>query len=389
MKALCQPGSNRSCVNSEATPSISQGDLIPARKARFLSPVLLAFILLGVAGFAADSILAQDNTVEPPAAAVAPPDGSRGFGTQVDEAMRFGVSVRDLYERIEPALVEVVWGGLASGVRTMGFRVADDDTFATVVPGNVSTEGVLLHGNGVERDGVIVAIDGPTGLSLIRARGVNPPSAGSQALRPVAERVYPGALVFGVNRLGTGAADVCAAGRLAGRDSVYQGEELPMSFYRVNMDLLHSTPGSPLLDQSGAVVGVLTGRRMEKPSEHHVLPASLLEKLLRDQERSGKADRAWIGASFHLKSTTPQVMGVRDSSPAAESGLRAGDIILSVGKTQVTDLNDLVDAFYVASIGERMDLEVLRGIERLTVKLTPKALPEAVRPGGLGSGSKP
>lgn len=389
MKVLCQLGSNRSCVNSKATASISQVDFIPGGRTRFLPPVLLAFFLLGAAGMVADSIFAQDSKVEPPAAAVAPPDGNRGFGTQVDESMRFGVSVRDLYERIEPALVEVVWGGQGSGVHTMGFRVAGDDTFATVVPGDVSTEGVLLHGNGVERDGVIVAVDGPTGLGLIRARGVRPPSGG-QALRPVADRVHPGALVFGVNRPGTGAADVCAAGRLAGRDSVYQGEELPMSYYRVNMDLLHSTPGSPLLDQSGAVVGILTGRQMEKPSEHHALPVSLLEKLLRDHGRTGKTDRAWIGASFHLKSTTPQVMGVRDSSPAAESGLRAGDIILSVGKTQVADLNDLVDAFYVASIGERMDLEVLRGIERLTVKLTPKALPNtAVRPGGSGGGHKP
>ncbi len=386
MKVLCQLGSNRSCVNSEAPPKTTLAVPIARGGVKLLSPVLLVFLLL--AGWGGTPAPAQDATLGLPAASAARSGGTR-FVAQADDSVRFGVSVRDLYERIEPALVEVVWGGVASGVHTMGFRVAGEETFATVVPGSVSTEGILLRGNGVERDGVIVAIDRPTGLGLVRARGTRASSPGGQTLRPVADRIHPGTLVFGVNRLGSGSTDICAAGRLAGRDSVYLGEELPMSFYRVNMNLLHSTPGSPLLDEAGGVVGVLTDRQMEKPSEHHALPASLLEKLLRDRERTGKADRAWIGASFHLKSTTPQVMGVRDSSPAAESGLRAGDIILSVGKTRVRDLNDLVDAFYVASIGQRMDLEVLRGIERLTVKLTPKALPETAGPSGLDTDGKP
>jgi len=323
------------------------------------------------------SMWGQETSVRPPAAAIAPTQkASREFGSQVDESIRFGVSARELYERIEPALVEVLWGGANSRVNSMGFKVAVEGTYATVIPEGASMEGgVVLHGNGVELNGKVLVIDEPTGLCLIRAGVGERSSSAALPLRPIGDRVYPGTLVFSVNRPGVGDADVCVAGRLAGRDSVYHGVELPTSFYRINMHLLHGTLGSPLLDESGGVVGILTGRRLKESSEHHALPSPVLGKLIRDHERSGRSTRAWIGASFHLKSTTPQVMSVRDNSPAAQSGLRSGDVILRVGKLRVTDLNDLVDAFYVASIGKRLDLEVLRGIEKLTMKLIPRELP--------------
>lgn len=329
---------------------------------------------------------AQESLAELPAASVAPPQSSRKFGSQVDESMRFGVSARELYERIEPALVEVLWGGSNSRVQTMGFKVDAESTYATVIPDGASTEGgLILRGNGVEQDAKVLVIDEATGLCLVKVAGKDQSSSPALALRPAGNQVYPGVLVFSVNRPGTGAADVCVAGRLAGRDSVYHGVELPMSFYRINMHLVHGALGSPLLDESGGVVGVLTGRRLKESSEHHALPSPVLEKLLRDQRKNGRSSRAWIGASFHLQSTTPQVMSVRENSPAAMCGLRSGDVILRVGKMRVTDLNDLVDVFYVASIDQGLDLEVLRGIEKLQLKLIPRAFPDV--PGKSQPGS--
>ncbi len=67
---------------------------------------------------------------------------------------------------------------------------------------------------------------------------------------------------------------------------------------------------------------------------------------------------------------------------------------MRVGEVRVTDLNDLVDAFYVASVGKRIEVEVLRGIEKLTMKLTPGDVPKTVvrpDPGSLnklGAGRK-
>ena len=347
------------------------------RKLRAIAAVTAVSALI-VSESSISQTLAQESAIESPPDAVAAPVRTAKFGSQVDESMRFGVSARELYERIEPALVNVLWGGSNSRINTMGFKVDADGIYATVIPEGVSKEGgVVLQGNGVEQDAKVLVIDEATALCLVKVEGKSRSSSSVLALRPAGDRVYPGALVFSVNRPGTGAADVCVAGRMAGRDSIYHGVELPLSFYRINMNLVHGALGSPLFDESGGVVGILTGRRLKEDSEHHALPTPVLEKLLRDHRMEGRSARAWIGASFHLKSTTPQVMSVRESSPAALCGLRSGDVILRVGNMRVNKLNDLVDVFYVTSIGQRLDLEVLRGIEKLKMQLVPRDFPKS------------
>ncbi len=399
MRALCQPELNPFCVSSEQTSGADQPECISGRGLAFRSrkaeglrafaAVSISLILLNSDSFLSQS-QAQESVNELPVKAVAPPSQTaRGFGSQVDESLRFGVSARELYERIEPALVEILWGGVTSRINTMGFKIDVENTYATVIPDGVSSDvELVLRGNGLEQDGKVAVIDKATGLCLVKVAGRNRSSSPALALRPTGDLVHPGTLVFSVNRPGTGAADVCVPGRLAGRDSEYHGLELPTSFYRINMHLIHGALGSPLLDESGGVVGVLTGRRLKESSEHHALPSPVLEKLIRDHNKEGRSSRAWIGASFHLKSTTPQVMSVREGSPAALCGLRSGDVILRVGNMRVADLSDLVDVFYVASIGQHLDLEVLRGIEKLKMKLVPGKIPDAsasTKPGAESS----
>ena len=52
----------------------------------------------------------------------------------------------------------------------MGFKIDVEDTYATVIPEGATMEGgVVLRGNGVERGGKVLVMDGPTGLCLIRS----------------------------------------------------------------------------------------------------------------------------------------------------------------------------------------------------------------------------
>ncbi len=394
MKVLYQLGSNRFYVNSEQANRARQLDCFSARASLHSShqrvwTSLIAGMALLLGGAGLSVVNAQDPATTPPDTLASPVQGSRGFGSQVDESMRFGVSARALYEQIEPALVEVLWGGVNSRIHSIAFKVGNEGIYATVIPEGVAKEaGLVLHGGGEELNGEVLAIDERTALCLIKARGNKVSSPPALSLRPMGNRLDPGTLVFGINRPGTGEADVCVAGRLAGRDSIYHGLELPTSFYRINMHLMRGAVGSPVLDESGGVLGILTGRQLKESSEHHALPTAVLGKLLRDHRRAGQSTRAWIGASFHLQSTTPQVMSVRENSPAAQCGLRSGDVILRVGKERVSNLNDLVDTFYVACVGKSLDLEVLRGIEKLSMKLTPGVLPRKAVPASSNDSQK-
>ncbi|MCC6927862.1 MAG: M28 family peptidase [Gemmatimonadaceae bacterium] len=65
-----------------------------------------------------------------------------------------------------------------------------------------------------------------------------------------------------------------------------------------------------------------------------------------------------------------RLTGVRPGSPAEAAGLRAGDVIISIGGKSVTDLYTYTDALYSHAPREQVELVVLRDTARLTVTVT-------------------
>ena len=65
--------------------------------------------------------------------------------------------------------------------------------------------------------------------------------------------------------------------------------------------------------------------------------------------------------------------GVRDESPAAKAGLKAGDRIVKLAGRDVRNVYDYTHALGEMKAGQEYEVEVVRGGERLTLKLTPAA----------------
>ena len=65
--------------------------------------------------------------------------------------------------------------------------------------------------------------------------------------------------------------------------------------------------------------------------------------------------------------------GVREDSPAARAGLRAGDVIVKLAGRDVRNIEDYSYVLGEMKAGEEYEVEVLRGKERLRFKLTPAA----------------
>jgi hypothetical protein len=63
--------------------------------------------------------------------------------------------------------------------------------------------------------------------------------------------------------------------------------------------------------------------------------------------------------------------GVRDDSPAAKAGLRAGDKIVKMAGRDVKNVYDYTYALGEMKAGQEYEVEVVRGSERLTLKITP------------------
>jgi hypothetical protein len=65
--------------------------------------------------------------------------------------------------------------------------------------------------------------------------------------------------------------------------------------------------------------------------------------------------------------------GVREDSPAAKAGLKAGDVIMRLGEHNVRNVYDYTYALGQMQAGVEYEVEAVRGGERLKLKLTPAA----------------
>ena len=64
---------------------------------------------------------------------------------------------------------------------------------------------------------------------------------------------------------------------------------------------------------------------------------------------------------------------MRDDSPATKAGLKAGDKIVKIGNREVKNVYDYTAALGDMKAGQEYVIEVMRGGEKLTLKIVPQA----------------
>jgi len=85
------------------------------------------------------------------------------------------------------------------------------------------------------------------------------------------------------------------------------------------------------------------------------------------------ATTAYLGSIPDMGATEVagvRLTGVRAGSPADKAGMKAGDIIVEFAGKPVKDLYAYTDVLYAQKPGDSIDVVVLRGTERITVRVT-------------------
>jgi len=90
------------------------------------------------------------------------------------------------------------------------------------------------------------------------------------------------------------------------------------------------------------------------------------------QNSSGAGYGAYLGSvpDFAPVERGVKLSGVTAGSPADKAGIRAGDIVLGIGASDVADLQGMTDALRGHKPGQDVDVRVLRGSETLTLRVT-------------------
>jgi len=145
----------------------------------------------------------------------------------------------------------------------------------------------------------------------------------------------------------------------------------------LDIGLAHREEGGPVFDAAGCCLGMSTfGPR----GQVIVIPHATLARVVPQLVRDGHVARGWLGVALHAvavpdalresadQSSGMMVMSVVENGPAAQAGIVAGDIILSVDGISAHRFRKIARYFGGDSIGRKADVRLIRSGAIITVQ---------------------
>jgi len=147
--------------------------------------------------------------------------------------------------------------------------------------------------------------------------------------------------------------------------------------------------GGPLLNAAGEVIGIAdqiaTGAAKQNAGVGFAVPIDLVTASLPKLKAGEKVTHAYLGVATSGASTSTRgaVLGTLTSgSPAADAGLRAGDVVTKLGDTTITNANDLVAAIADHQPGDEVKVTAKRGSGTVEMTVTLGTQPAQSTAGG-------
>jgi putative serine protease PepD len=341
-------------------PSASGTPPPPARRGRFAAAVAggLVSATLVTGGAAAFGLL---DGGDPPAASPAPAAAAVGARQQGDVAA--------IYRAASPAVVSVRTGG-GSGT---GFVVDTDGTLVTNahVVGDASEVQVQFSDERTAR-ATVQGVDGSSDLAVLH---VDPGEAGTLHALELADSstVRTGQLAvaigspFGLPQTAT-AGIVSGTGRHIQAPDGFQIDSVIQTDAPINP----GNSGGPLLDANGRVIGVNSqittgGNGNGNVGIGFAVPSNTVRDVIPRLERGETIRRPYLGVSTAAAAGGARVQEATAGAPAADAGLRAGDVIVAVGGEPVREPDDVAAAIQDRRPGESIAIEIERGGDRRTL----------------------
>ena len=239
-----------------------------------------------------------------------------------------------------------------------------------------------------EYEGRLVGKDDRTDLALIKIRrsGGNMPFArlGSSSQLEVGDWVMAIGNPFGLEHTVT-AGIVSAKGRVIGAGP-YD------NFIQTDASINPGNSGGPLINALGEVVGVNSAIFSQSGGNIGIgfaIPIDLAKKVVEQLRKNGRVIRGWLG--IRAQDVSPQlasslgltrsgemslVTEVADNSPAAEAGVKIGDIIVEYNGKSVPRSQDFPLLVADTLPGQKATLKIIRDKREQTVPVKIGELPD-------------
>jgi len=193
------------------------------------------------------------------------------------------------------------------------------------------------------------------------------------------------------NPVGKEFAHTVTAGVISGLDRVIQYGEQELGLIQTDAAINPGNSGGPLVNAQGQVVGINSVKLVIQGVEGmgFAIPSTWVQATVKQLMEHGRVIRPWLGVLVTEPDAAAQyydaqveeglfVVKAYVGQPAHAAGIRAGDIILSVGGRDMKTTDDLRQAIKNAKVGDRLSIVILRDGRQTTVTATLSEMPPNV-----------
>lgn len=232
----------------------------------------------------------------------------------------------------------------------------------------------------------IVGTDSKTDIALLRVKPEKPLKAlefGDSSKMRVGDWVMAIGNPFGLG--GTVTLGIISAKKRDINSGPYD------EFIQTDAAINRGNSGGPLFDMEGRIIGVNTA--IISPTGGSIgigfaVPSNTATHVINQLREFGETRRGWLGVRIQTvtdsiadslgmeKPTGALVASVTPDSPAAEAGIKVGDVILKFDDAEVESMRNLPRLVARTDISKTVDVVVLRNDKEITVQVTIGKLPE-------------
>jgi serine protease Do len=259
--------------------------------------------------------------------------------------------------------------------------VEDASTVKVLLPQKVEGNpkaGSIVKPRGKQFDAKIIGVDRETDLAVIKIEEKNLPflELGDSDYLRQGEVVLTFGSPLGLENSVTMGVVSSVARQLRPED--------PMIYIQTDAPINPGNSGGPLVDTNGKVVGINTfifTRSGGSEGLGFAAPGNIVKNVYEQIKKYGRVRRGIIGVDaqtivaemaigLKLSRDWGVIIGdVFPGSPAAEAGLKIGDIIFSMDNKIMENGRQFDVNLYRRNIGDDVKLEIIRGSERLNISV--------------------
>ena len=283
-------------------------------------------------------------------------------------------SIEEVSQKVLPAVVAIQVVTRAGAAEGSGSLISPDGYVLTnhhVVEGSSAGAIQVTMNDGSRKDAEVVASDANTDVAVIKIKDAeNLPYlefADSDQLN-VGQQVVAVGSPLGLNATVT--SGIVSAVNRPVRASQAGGEPSLIDAVQTDAAVNPGNSGGPLVDMNGNIVGMnsviaslssSSGQEAGSIGLGFAIPSNFAKRMADQLINNGEVKHPMLGVQVDGRNLTQgaPVVKVEEGSPAAEAGIKAGDVITRLGDRPIEDSDTLIAGTRSQDFGATVTLEVL------------------------------